>query len=338
MECSMDLELTADPPISEFMNRQALSGDSNTPLRDVVQRMLDTGSSAFVVCEDAFPIGVVTERNIVEILHDVMSGVAYEQLTVRSVMASPLQTLPETATMVEVIEMMGSRFFRQVPITDSESRLCGIVNMEELQAAMNELLSRRGKDLERAVQRRTAELEEANLRLEELSLRDGLTGLFNRRAMRERFSELHGLAARNGNPYSVILCDIDYFKALNDSLGHLEGDRVLRRVAENLSSAMRVSDSIYRYGGEEFLAILPETRAPGARQVAERMRRAIESLEIGHGSSAASPFVTLSFGVAETRVSHPDSQETWEQTIDRADKLLYRAKSTGRNRVVADCG
>jgi len=316
------------------MNRHVLSGEAQTSIQEVVARMYEEKQSAFVVCEDGFPIGIITERDAIEVLHGSLRGTSCEQFTAQSVMASPLQTLPETSRMSELIDMMKSRFFRRVPITNASNQLVGIVNLGELQSAMNQILERRGRDLERAVKERTAELQEANDRLEDLSVRDGLTGLLNRRAMSGKLTEVHALARRYGNPYSVILCDIDYFKLLNDTLGHLEGDSILRSVATTLGEAVRISDSVYRYGGEEFLVVLPETRCAGAGLVATRMRESIELLALPHAVSSTAPHVTLSFGVTDSHADASGPDETWERVIDRADTALYRAKEDGRNRVV----
>lgn len=319
-----------DPPISEFMNRNVLFGPPSTPIQDVIEQMLEQRDGAFVVCEDRIPIGVVTERDTLEVLHDVFSGHGCKQMSAQSIMASPIHTLPDSASMSEVIAIMKGRFFRRVPIVDERNQIAGIVNLVELQRAMNEVLERRSIDLEKAVEERTADLQRANHQLEELAVRDGLTGLLNRRAMTLQLEKLSAVTMRYGNPYSVILCDVDHFKGLNDTLGHLEGDRVLREVSAVLEESVRASDLVYRYGGEEFLIALPETKEDGAIRVADRMRRAMEDAQIPHPESSASEWVTLSFGVSQVG----SSTETVPETIERADRALYKAKEDGRNRVV----
>ena len=136
--------------------------------------------------------------------------------------------------MGQVMWIMNEQRFRRVPITGDKNELSGIVNLMELQAAMNAALERRGRDLEVAVMERTAELQAANAKLEELSIRDGLTGLLNRRAMTEKLEHLHDLSQRYGSPFSVILLDIDHFKSYNDALGHVQGDEAIREIAELL--------------------------------------------------------------------------------------------------------
>jgi diguanylate cyclase (GGDEF)-like protein len=165
-------------------------------------------------------------------------------------------------------------------------------------------------------------------------LRDGLTGLLNRRALSIKLSELHSLCQRYGNAYSVILLDIDHFKLLNDSQGHLHGDAVLKIIAEALEGRVRISDSVYRYGGEEFLVALPETDGEETSLVAERIREKISSLEIAHPDSPTAAFVTASLGYTDVHSRHAASLETWERVVERADRALYAAKHRGRNCIV----
>ena len=236
--------------------------------------------------------------------------------------------------MGEVIQIMNDRGFRRVPIVDDKNQLVGIVNLTELQTAMNGALERRGRDLEIAVMARTAELQAANAKLEQLSLCDGLTGLLNRRAMAAKLSELHSLCQRYGNWYSVILLDIDHFKLLHDNLGHLKGDEILEQIAASLEDSVRISDSVYRYGGEEFLAVLPETAGADTELVAERIRTKIAALKIPHPGSPSAEFVTVSLGYTHVSSRQAAFLGTWEQIVERADRALYLAKENGRNCVV----
>jgi len=322
-----------DDAISKFMNQDVLQGDPETPLREVVAQMNARSHSAFVVCDEGRPLGVITERDAVDVLDHTFRGKRLQELRARDVMTCPAHTLPEIATMGEVMRVMNERRFRRVPITGEDERLVGIVNLMELQAAMNSALERWGRDLEVAVMARTAELQAANDQLQELSLSDSLTGLLNRRAMSRKLEEMHALARRYGNAYSVLLIDIDHFKHYNDTLGHVEGDDALRKVASQLEATVRTSDSIFRYGGEEFLAVVPHTVNASVEMVAERMRHGIESLAIPHPGSATAPVVTISIGYASVTADEIGGLPTWRDLVERADRALYRAKESGRNRV-----
>ncbi|WP_422126877.1 GGDEF domain-containing protein [Thioalkalivibrio sulfidiphilus] len=175
------------------------------------------------------------------------------------------------------------------------------------------------------------ELVRLQKELEELSFKDGLTGLANRRMFDSVLSLEWSNARRNHQPLSLILLDIDYFKQYNDCYGHLQGDDCLMRVARILeSAATRARDFIARFGGEEFVLILPETDAQAAEKVAQRCRTLILDAGIPHESSESLPFLTASLGVSTIIPSHGDEPGEF---VDEVDRLLYKAKQEGRNRV-----
>ena len=169
-------------------------------------------------------------------------------------------------------------------------------------------------------------------RLHELSTRDGLTRQLNHRATYDRLSEELERARRYRHPLSVILCDFDHFKGVNDTHGHLGGDAVLREGAAELRRCLRGSDLLGRYGGEEFLAVLPEVDLESGRQAAERLRRCIAEHAILVAGEEVR--VTASFGVAElSEVPGNATAETADLLVSLADHRLYEAKAAGRNRV-----
>jgi len=176
-----------------------------------------------------------------------------------------------------------------------------------------------------------AELEVANERLEELSLRDDLTGIANRRRLQQMLNEEWNRARRYERPLAFILLDLDHFKLLNDTQGHLEGDVCLQKVAHYLAEALRrTSDLVARYGGEEFAVLLSSTDLPGALKMAEQLRQGIEALALPH-EAAPTGCVTASFGVA---AMVPAPGQNTDLLIEAADIALYRAKTAGRNRVL----
>jgi diguanylate cyclase (GGDEF)-like protein len=169
--------------------------------------------------------------------------------------------------------------------------------------------------------------------LERYAFNDALTGLANRRAFDERLALEWSRAQRYQRPLSVVMIDIDHFKLYNDHYGHGAGDTCLSDVARAIKSQItRSSDLAARYGGEEFLLILPETEEAGAVALAEQVRAAVDEKGLPHAASKVCDHVTLSLGAAS---QVPDAQTPVSALLERADQALYRAKTSGRNRVVA---
>lgn len=184
-------------------------------------------------------------------------------------------------------------------------------------------LAEKNRDLEYA----NSQLERANAELERLSVRDSLTGLFNRRYFDNRLQEEWFRARRSAVPIAVVMIDVDHFKRFNDSYGHIIGDQVLSAAAKIFESSLpRKTDVIARYGGEEFVALLFDTPQDGAVRAAERIREAVASEQLVPRTGS----VTVSLGVA---VAVPDAGTSPEALVDRADQALYAAKRNGRNRV-----
>ncbi|MFQ3787131.1 GGDEF domain-containing protein [Halomonas sp. A29] len=170
--------------------------------------------------------------------------------------------------------------------------------------------------------------------LEELSYQDGLTGVANRRLLDSVLDTEWSSARRSGQPLSFIMLDIDCFKQYNDHYGHLAGDDCLRRIAHILASSItRPRDLLARFGGEEFVLVLPETDLEAALQVAKRCRAALSNAAMSHRASEVSHLVTVSMGVATANSTDGGGQVS---LIEKADRLLYRAKQGGRDRIVAE--
>jgi len=169
--------------------------------------------------------------------------------------------------------------------------------------------------------------------LEEMSFKDGLTGVANRRRFDFIMDLEWGNARRNKQPISLIMLDIDYFKQYNDHYGHLQGDSCLKQVALILGrAATRARDFLGRFGGEEFVIILPETNAKSAMKIAERCRDLLARAQIPHEESQVDQVLTVSMGVSTIIPCHDDDMNTFIETVDRR---LYQAKQKGRDRIAA---
>jgi diguanylate cyclase (GGDEF)-like protein len=205
----------------------------------------------------------------------------------------------------------------------ADAHLAKPVEPAELAARLK--AARRVIDLERS-------LRLSNEEVRALSIRDPLTGIFNRVYLTERLSQELKRSQRYGHPLSVIMCDIDHFKDVNDQHGHRAGDQILKDFVIRIAGSIRIDvDWIARYGGEEFLIVLPETDLPSSCIVAERLRRLI----------AESPFrlkgkelcITSSFGVASYQPVRQGEKVSYDLLMEQADEFLYKAKREGRNAV-----
>jgi len=176
-----------------------------------------------------------------------------------------------------------------------------------------------------------ARLATAYSNLEQLSLRDGLTGILNRRALEDALASESARAMRFGEKYSLLMFDIDHFKRVNDDHGHLFGDDVLIALTAAVDKQIRPVDQFGRYGGEEFVVIMPETDNKAAAKSAERLRKKIEMMKLKDEQGNTVP-VSASFGVA----SFPGEADSANELLELADKRLYFAKDSGRNKVVSE--
>jgi len=158
---------------------------------------------------------------------------------------------------------------------------------------------------------------------------DMLTGLYNRRFLEDYARKLFAIAKRREQPVGMIMLDLDRFKGFNDAYGHEIGDRILRHFAKTLTASMRETNLASRYGGEEFIVILPDTSAQASMLVAERLRKAVMAMVVPSNSEKPLPHLTVSVGVA----AFPEHGRSLEEMIQASDKALYESKRNGRNRV-----
>ena len=229
----------------------------------------------------------------------------------------------------EFIAKDGTRIYGEIfgsPSLSKDGQIIGVVSIArditERKRAEEEL-KRAHEDLQAHV----TEIEKLQAELREQALRDPLTGLYNRRYLAEMLEHELARVKREKKPMSVIVTDIDHFKNINDNYGHQIGDEFLRKIASLISSHTRKTDIACRYGGEEFLLVMPGTSVKSAARRAEGLRVECTQIKVPYESQELS--VTLSFGVA----SYPTHGQGAEEIVIKADKALYKSKRSGRNRV-----
>jgi diguanylate cyclase (GGDEF)-like protein len=232
--------------------------------------------------------------------------------------------------------------FLSVPIIAPTQRLIGIINVQhrkphhhsERERTLLSIIGHQvggaidNASMYRKTEQMASELQTINEKLRHFAFRDGLTNLYNHRYFHEAIEREIARAKRHGHFLSLVLIDVDRFKVVNDTYGHLRGDSVLRIMAQRILASSRLADTVSRYGGEEFGMLLPETDAEGAHAKAESCRAAIESTQI-YAEDSAAIHVTVSIGVAAYDPDHPVTKEF---LIGAADDALYESKCNGRNR------
>lgn len=223
-------------------------------------------------------------------------------------------------------------------LTDVSTKLGSAATKEEMAAVLQGVMSdtnkmlEKNRDLEEHLDQSVKVMGELKRELEEVrreAMTDGLTGLTNRKSFDEKIEQAVEACEQNEQTFTLLLLDIDHFKAFNDNYGHQVGDQVLRLVAKTLTDGVKGRDTAARYGGEEFAIILPETAIEGGRMVAENLRKAIAAKEVVNRTTGEHlGRITISIGVAQFYAGEPIAD-----LIDRADAALYTAKHNGRNQV-----
>lgn len=317
--------------------------DASDTVGAAIAKMLELTIGAVPVTEDERLVGILTERDLVRIC-------AHAEHPQNELIRDHMTKDPITAQASDdyntVYMLMKINSIRHIPILDGE-KLVGIVSIRDLtHFYQNRLESEfadareRIEDMKKLVRLSAEDVLESLFseinKYKELSLTDHLTGLYNKRYFMMRLQEETSRAIRHKSELSLIFCDIDHFKSINDNYGHHHGDVVLRQVGEILAGGMgelkvvsrlRKSDIIARYGGEEFVVILPETPPENAAIAAEKMRKVIEDYSFDTGGEDV--HITMSFGVAGVNETVKDAADL----VKNADHAMYKAKNNGRNRV-----
>ncbi|HEU4616178.1 MAG TPA: diguanylate cyclase [Kofleriaceae bacterium] len=305
----------------------ARSGDEAVALFDELDR--DGESIALVIADQIMPgmKGVelleIVNRRLPTTMKILLTGQAGLDAVIDAINRAHLNQYiskpwDETAVLLAVENLL-----RQYRLVHENQQLIASLS------AKNQALLEMNRELEAKIHERTHELAEANARLAQLAVTDGLTGLYNHRHLHERLSLEVERSQRSGLPLSLLRLDVDHFMQFNDTFGHPAGDEVLRQLARVLNDTRRANDVVARYGGEEFAVILVDTAKFTAAKVAERVRERVAGHDFSDAAQRAGK-ISVSIGVA----TFPDDGTDAEALVRAADTALYAAKRAGRNRVV----
>ena len=297
------------------MNNKPLSIEKGMPLSTAIPLMVTNASSYLIIIESGHPVGIITERDITRLVSHLLDNPKLIDAPVESIMTTKPICVYAGSAFKEALMISRSHHLRHLPVVNERYELIGIVTQDNLVDSYVRLVAQHDQ-LESNIE---------NLKL--LSLEDPLTGVGNRRAMEVELKHSQAQSERLQNSYAIALLDIDLFKKFNDSYGHQAGDEALKLVAQTATGALRESDRFYRYGGEEFLILMPSTTTAEALVCAERVRESIEQLKLENHNTPRG-ILTVSLGLVASMAGD------WQVMLKQADKALYQAKSNGRNAVV----
>ncbi|MEO0948732.1 MAG: diguanylate cyclase, partial [Cyanobacteria bacterium J06641_5] len=326
----------------DVMNERAICSSPEDPILAIAQKMDIHRVSCVIIVrreERILPIGIITERDIVKFQKQ---RIDFARVSARGVMSTPLFTVQPQDSLWSIHQRMQQLNVRRLVSAHLTGELAGIINQNQILKVLDPAeMYHVMQQMQEVIDRQTSELKElnqklatANTELAHLSIMDELTQTVNRRQLNQfLISEWQHLGGSN-KPMSLIMCDVDFFKAYNDRYGHLAGDRCLVQIARAIQEVTRKDlDLVARYGGEEFAIVLPNTGSSGAKCVSEKILSQIEELQIPHSESNIADYVTVSLGTVTAVPTPANSPNTLLQV---ADRLLYQSKQGGRNTYTAE--
>ena len=286
-------------------------------ISELLQKMTTSSFDNIIVVEDSKPIGILTTKDVMKLIKD---GENLD-LPVSSYMSSPVDTISKNASIKEALDFVKLKHYKRVVVVDNDGDLVGIVSQKELISLTYSRWAMLMKEYHEELTEINSMLENKNKEYAQMASTDPLTGLYNRHKFSELYLSSYEVMTQRENSMSLILLDIDHFKKINDTYGHNAGDSVLVQVSHALLKTLRNIDVVCRWGGEEFVLLLPTATLEQAIYLAEKLRIYIQDLDLNPIEQ-----ISASFGVSLVKVG-----DDMEDVIDRADKALYLAKDSGRN-------
>lgn len=286
----------------------------------ILQEMISNATDSVMIVEDNKPIGIFTTKDVVKIIRKNLDIEA----PISTYMSSPVDTLSKESSVKEALDFLAQKHYKRVVVVDDDGSLSGMITQKELISLAYSRWAMLTKEYQEELGKINESLIKKNAQIEHLASRDPLTNLYNRYKFSKLFELSHQAMVEREGVMSLVMVDVDFFKKINDTYGHGVGDRVLVGISELFLSLLREEDIVCRWGGEEFVILLPSANLKDALSLAQKLRGRIEMMEIETAHK-----VTASFGVTQIRVD-----DDLKSAVDRADNALYGAKDAGRNCVV----
>jgi diguanylate cyclase (GGDEF)-like protein len=310
MDISMEVIFMAIINIGSVMSKDVLTANKKDSIISMLERLQKHRIGAVVVINDEnTPIGIITERDIIQSLVAYKNDIFTKQ--VQDIMSAPVLTVEPEEDIESAAILMTLHSIRRIPVT-KENKLVGFITY---------------RDITNALRKSYSSLEEKAEHFEDMANKDPLTGLFNKRFISKELKDQFKSAKETGTSMTVMMLDIDFFKKVNDTYGHLCGDYVLKELSNLMQAKSREINIVGRYGGEEFIIIGPISDKKSSFFFAERLRAAVEAaIFVWEGREFK---ITISIGVC---VWNPEIEEATDM-IKLADRALYTAKENGRNQV-----
>jgi len=301
------------------LGKRAKWVDKDIKTSELLCDMAKKSFESVVVIENFKPIGIFTTKDVIRVIE---KNVDLSK-PISSYMSTPVDTIEKDCSVKDALDFLKEKHYKRVIVVDDEGRMSGVISQKELIATTYSRWALLTKEHQKELDAMNTELVNKNIKYKEMASRDPLSNLYNRHKFLKLFQSSHTTMVERENDMSLIIADIDYFKKINDTFGHNTGDLVIVKISKLLVENLREIDMVCRWGGEEFVILLPAVNIDNAALVAEKLRSAIEELEIENIGR-----VTASFGV-----SNVEWNDNIQSVVNRADTALYSAKAAGRNRV-----
>ena len=299
------------------INKRSRWLSENEITQTVLDEMAQNHHHSAMIVKQQKPIGIVTTRDVIKLLE------AESDLSqpIKKYITSPVVTIHYQSTINEALKFIKDKHFKRIVTVDDEGKLVSVITQKELISTTYSHWMKLMKDYYKELNRVNDLLEKKSETFKKIASTDPLTGLYNRTKFVELYRSEYTVMMQRSNTMSLMMIDLDHFKEVNDNYGHNTGDKVLKEISTLFLGILRNVDVLCRWGGEEFVALLPTANLEQTAKIAEKIRHEVDS----HKSNET-PHVTASFGITEIRKG-----DTLDEAINRADKALYDAKDAGRN-------